>query len=473
MQRGLRHLSHLSHAESARHSTRAEMLRHTHWGQAVKRRYTLLQRTVACMLAVLMWLSPLSITLQQSGDAAGVLAAGAFNWDMLNDLLAIRTLPLSFRLGIAQAQAGPITDPNAPITFRPAITQSTGANGGVPVVNITAPNSAGISLNRYQSFNIDPIGLILNNSMLSGTSLTGGQVAANPNLTSRSASVIINQVTSSGSAFASALNGPLEVFGAPATVIIANPNGIATQGTAFTNTIGVTLTTGVPQFLTQVGGSATSFDNAQAVAYNVTGGHIQIEGNAGTNGPGVGIDGTVGTIDLIAETIGINAPLYAGNKINVIAGDQLVTPSAVDAGGNTTYGTAGNGSANTASSVAGNGAPSSYAIDATAYGAITAGEIQMIGSTAGMGVRLDATMTANTGNLQLSSNGDLSVAGSAAQQQATLQSTGDITLTGTHLGIGGYTINANGDVSSSGLLQSGQALSVTAGGNIKPTAMLP
>jgi len=466
MQRGLRHLSQLNHAEFARDNARAELLRHTHWNSSAKRRPALWQRAVVCVVAVMMWLSPLSVTLQQADEAAGVLSAGAFNWNALNDWMAIRTLPLSFRLGIAQAQAAPISDPNAPITFRPAITQSTGANGGVPVVNITAPNAAGISLNNYQSFNIDPIGLILNNSMLSGTSLTGGQVTANPNLTSRSASVIINQVTSTGSAFASALNGPLEVFGAPATVIIANPNGIATQGTAFTNTLGVTLTTGVPQFLTQVGGSATSFDSAQAVAYNVTGGHIQIEGNAGANGPGVGIDGTVGTIDLIAETIGINAPLYAGNKINVIAGDQLVTPNAVDASGGTTYGTTGNGSANTAAAVAANGAPSTYAIDATAYGAVTAGEIQMIGSAAGMGVRLDATMTANTGNLQLSSNGDLSVAGSAAQLQASLQSAGNTTLTGNHLGVGGYTINANGDVTSSGTLQSGQDLSVTAGGNI-------
>jgi len=292
MQRGLRHLSQLNHAEFARDNARAELLRHTHWNSSAKRRTTLWQRAVVCVVAVMMWLSPLTVTLQQADEAAGVLSAGAFNWNALNDWMAIRSLPLSFRLGIAQAQAAPISDPNAPITFRPAITQSTGANGGVPVVNITAPNAAGISLNNYQSFNIDPIGLILNNSMLSGTSLTGGQVTANPNLTTRSASVIINQVTSTGSAFASALNGPLEVFGAPATVIIANPNGIATQGTAFTNTLGVTLTTGVPQFLTGVGGSATSFDNAQAVAYNVTGGHIQIEGNAGANGPGVGIDGT-------------------------------------------------------------------------------------------------------------------------------------------------------------------------------------
>jgi filamentous hemagglutinin len=462
-------LSPLIHAQHARAGARAEQLRTTPWGAASRPRRALWQRVLAGAVALSLWLSPLSLTIEQARNAAGVLGAGAFSWTRLDDRQAVQAmLPrLQLGFGIPSAQAAPIADPNAPITFRPTITQSTGANGGVPVVNIAAPNANGISLNQYQQFNIDPIGLILNNSMLSGTSLTGGQVAANPNLTSRAASLIVNQVTSTGSAFASALNGPLEVFGTPATVVIANPNGISTLGTAFTNTPSVILTTGVPQMLTQVGGSATSFDNATAVGYNVTGGHIQIEGNAGANGPGAGIDGTVGNIDLIAETIGIGAPLYAGTKINAIAGDQMVTPASIDSTGGTAYSTSSNGSANTAAAItaATNGAQS-YAIDATAYGAVTAGEIQLVGTPAGLGVQLDAQMTANTGNLQISSNGDLTLAGSAAQTQATLQSAGNIALTGSHIGVGGYTINANGDLTSTGTLQSGQDLSITAGGNV-------
>jgi filamentous hemagglutinin len=431
------------------------------------RSYLWWQRAVSALVAVTLFAGPLSVTFEQSRDAAGILAAGNRRlddeaWQRIMDLAAVRV-----HFAMQEAQATPIVDPNAPISFQPKITQSSGAGGGVPVVNITAPNSAGISLNQYQSFNIDPVGLILNNSLMSGTSLTGGNVQANPNLSGRTASVIVNQVTSTGTAYASLLNGPLEVFGAPATVIIVNPNGISTQGTGFTNTIGVTLSTGTPQFLTGVGGTATSFDSAQAIGYNVTGGHIQIEGNAGVNGPGSGIEGTVGTIDLIAETIGVNAPLYAGTRINAIAGDQFVSPSTVDATG-TTYTTAANGSANTAAAInAANGnANSGLAIDATAYGAMTAGQIQVIGTAAGMGVRTDAQLAANAGDLSLSVNGDVTMAGSAAQQQASVTSSGNVTLTGTHIGVGGYALNANGDVSSTGTIQSGSTLSINAGGNI-------
>ncbi|WP_232465779.1 filamentous hemagglutinin N-terminal domain-containing protein [Burkholderia ubonensis] len=431
------------------------------------REYRWWQRVMCALVATTMFIGPITVTVEQSRDAAGVLGAGNRRldddtWQQLIDMASVRV-----RLSMQLAAAAPITDPTAPITFQPAITQSTGAGGGVPVVNITAPNAAGISLNQYQRFNIDPVGLILNNSLMSGTSLTGGDVQANPNLNGRAASVIVNQVTSTGSGYASLLNGPLEVFGAPATVIIANPNGITTRGTGFTNTIGVTLSTGAPQFLNGVGGAPSNYANAKAIGYNVTGGHLQIEGNAGVNGPGAGIEGTVGTIDLIGETIGINAPLYAGMRINAIAGRQFVTPSAADATG-TTYGTTSNGAINSAAAInaANGGANRSLAIDATAFGAMTAGQIQVISTAAGMGVRSDAQLAANAGDLLLSANGDVSIAGSAAQHQATLQSAGNLSMTGTHVGVGGYTINANGDVTSTGTIQSGGKLAISAGRNV-------
>ncbi|MBW0451058.1 filamentous hemagglutinin N-terminal domain-containing protein [Paraburkholderia phenoliruptrix] len=463
----LRQLEQNRHAHDERHERGMQSARERWSVPTPARVYRVWQRAVSALVALTLFAGPLSVTFEQSRDAAGVLAAGSQRldddaWQQILDLAGLRV-----RFVMQEAQAAPIVDPTAPISFQPKITQSTGANGGVPVVNITAPNAAGISLNQYQSFNIDPVGLILNNSLMSGTSLTGGDVQANPNLSGRTASVIVNQVTSTGAAFASLLNGPLEVFGAPATVIIANPNGITTNGTGFTNTIGVTLSTGTPQFLSDLKGTVSDFNNAQAVGYSVTGGHIQIEGNAGVNGPGAGIEGTVGTIDLIGETIGINAPLYAGQRINAIAGRQFVLPSAV-ANSGTTYATSSNGAQNTASAInSANGrANNGLAIDATAFGAMTAGQIQVIGTAAGMGVRTDAQMAANTGDLLLSSNGDLTVNGSAAQQQATLQASGNLAMTGAHVGVTGYTINANGDVTSSGTIQTGGKLAVSAGGSV-------
>lgn len=67
----------------------------------------------------------------------------------------------------------------------------------------------------------------------------------NPHLRfSGSAKIILNEVTSGRR---SALNGPGEVFGKQADVIIANPNGISCDGCGFINTPHATLTTGVPE----------------------------------------------------------------------------------------------------------------------------------------------------------------------------------------------------------------------------------
>jgi filamentous hemagglutinin len=220
------------------------------------------------------------------------------------------------------AQAAPIADPHAPIQFQPTVTQT---STGIPALNIAAPNASGLSANSLQSLNIDPSGLVLNNSLVGGTPLLGGSLGANPNLNGRAASVILAQVTSTGAAYRSTLAGPLEIFGNSAQLIISNPNGITiNNGLAVTNVANLTLTTGTPQFLTGVGGTATDFAHASAVAFSVTSGDIQINGPPGSNGtPGAGIEGTVGNLDLIAQTIAINAPLYASQKVNVIAGNHL------------------------------------------------------------------------------------------------------------------------------------------------------
>ncbi|VVE40534.1 two-partner secretion domain-containing protein [Pandoraea fibrosis] len=420
------------------------------------------QRAIAASVALTLMVGPVSVTFDMSRSAARELAGNRVGFDE-TALAVMRSLAtLRVHVGLRKAMAAPITDPTAPVVFAPKITAS---GNGVPVVNITAPNAAGISLNQYQSFNVDAAGLILNNSLLNGTSLNGGAMAANPNLSGRTASTIVNQVTSSGSGYASALNGPLEVFGAPATVVIANPNGIAVRGAGFTNTIGVTLTTGSPQFLTGPGGAITDVAHGAALSYNVTGGHIQLEGNAGVTGPGSGIEGTVGAIDLIGQTVGVNAPLYAGTRINVITGNQQVTTASVDGTG-TRYTTFANGSSNTAQAVqSATGNPQALAIDATRFGAMTAGQIQVIGTTAGLGVRMAGDLASTTGDLTLSSGGDLTVANHAAQRQVQMTSGGNVALSGTGLAETGYQVSASGDITASGTLQSAKTLDVRAGGN--------
>ncbi|WP_230412883.1 beta strand repeat-containing protein [Paraburkholderia antibiotica] len=359
-------------------------------------------------------------------------------------------------LADATAHAAPIVDPRAPIPFQPTITQT---STGIPTVNITAPNSNGLSLNSYQSFNIDSRGLVLNNSLTGGTPLLGGTLGANPNLAGRTATTIINQVTSTGPA--SSLLGPLEVFGNPATVIISNPNGISVNGMALTNMPGLVLTTGTVQFLTGIGGTSTGFTNAGALAYSVNSGNISINGPPGENGPGAGIAGTVGNIDIIGQTINVNAPLQADSRVNLIAGNQLATPTASDSTG-TTYGTTSNGTINTAAAI-GNGG---LAIDANQFGSVTSGQVFIVSTAAGMGVNTQGALSATAGNVVVSANGDIDVGSTYAKQSATLISAGNVSISGNGLA-SQYTVNAAGDISAAGAtVQSVQDLNMTAGGSL-------
>ena len=90
-------------------------------------------------------------------------------------------------------------------------------------------------------FNTD--GTILNNSATNGTATLGSTaVTGNSNITAGSeASLILLQVTGTSG---SDLDGTIEVFGAEAGLIIANPNSITCDGCAFINTNRVDLVTG-------------------------------------------------------------------------------------------------------------------------------------------------------------------------------------------------------------------------------------
>ncbi|MEX3910116.1 hypothetical protein AB4Y33_43170, partial [Paraburkholderia sp. BR14319] len=65
-------------------------------------------------------------------------------------------------------------------------------------------------------------------------------------------------------------------------------------------------------------------------------------------------------------------------------------------------------------------------------------------------------------------NGDVSMAGTAAQQKVSVQSGGSVTLAGSHIGITGYSIAANGLQVNAGRnvalndVQAGGAFAVTA-----------
>ena len=174
---------------------------------------------------------------------------------------------------------------------------------GIPLIQIATPNAAGLSHNQYTQFNVDPAGVILNNSQTTVLTQQAGYVAGNQNLANGAASVILNEVTSTSR---SQLNGYIEVAGQQAQVIVANPNGITCNGCGFINTSRGVLTTGTP-----VLGASGSLD-----ALRVTGGDIQI-GAAGLNAS------NVSQLDLISRSIQVNGQLWADN-LNVITGANLV-----------------------------------------------------------------------------------------------------------------------------------------------------
>ena len=94
-------------------------------------------------------------------------------------------------------------------------TQTDRAANNVPIVNIAAPNSGGLSHNKFTDYNVNQNGLILNNAIGSQNGIAqtqiGGLINDNANLkNSGAASVILNEVTSNN---ISQINGYTEIAG--------------------------------------------------------------------------------------------------------------------------------------------------------------------------------------------------------------------------------------------------------------------
>ncbi|HEY4092614.1 MAG TPA: hemagglutinin repeat-containing protein [Luteibacter sp.] len=268
------------------------------------------------------------------------------------------------------------------------------AANGVPVVDIVAPNARGVSHNKYQRFDVDQRGVILNNSASIVKTQLGGYIAGNDNLKGGEASLILNEVTS---ALPSSLRGYIEVGGKAAPVVIANPYGITCDGCGVINSQRFTLTTGTPVF-----GGSGSLD-----AFHVAGGSIAI-------GSG-GLDGSVvDRTDLIARAVQVNGQIWA-KELNVVAGandanyaDAGVRANAADA------------------------ARPGVAIDVAALGGMYAEKIRLVGTEAGVGVVSSGAIAAQAGDLELTSAGEVRLGGTTvALNNATLRAAGPVTIDGT------------------------------------------
>lgn len=252
------------------------------------------------------------------------------------------------------------------------------AGNGVPIVNIATPNGTGLSHNQFHDYNVGAQGVILNNvANQTGATQLGGIIVGNPNLTNRvAAQTILNEVVGGSP---SQLRGYTEVAGQSARVIVANPYGISCNGCGFINTPRVTLTTGKPVL-----------DNGRLDRFQVDQGSVSIDG-AGLNA------NNVDRFEIITRSAKINAEIQARN-LSIIAGRNDVNADSLNA---------------TARADDGSAKPQ-LAIDSSALGGMYAGAIKLVGTEAGVGVKLDGNLAASGGDIQLDANGHLSLAQTSA-----------------------------------------------------------
>ena len=315
-----------------------------------------------------------------------------------------------FMTSTAGMASGPIMpDPKAEARHQPQIEET--ANG-IPLVNITAPSSGGVSRNEYETFNVPDKGAILNNSYTLSKTELAGYVQGNNNMAERPAKIIVNEVTGAGS---TSMDGFLEVAGNRADVVIANPNGITVNGGGFINTGKAFLTTGKPVY--------DGEDHLQR--FDITGGDILIEGK------GLGGKETE-SLAILSRAVKINAGIWA-KDLHITTGANTVDAKTLEA-----------------SAIEGKGGRPAFALDTAAIGGMYAGRITLVGTEKGLGVNNSGTWSAED-NLTLDWNGDLKNSGTiyskgntdlrasrlendktiAAGKDITISADGHVTNTGT------------------------------------------
>ncbi|WP_454846395.1 two-partner secretion domain-containing protein [Pseudomonas farris] len=313
------------------------------------------------------------------------------------------------------------------------------AGNGVPIVNIATPNGSGLSHNQFHDYNVGTQGVILNNvANQTGATQLGGIIIGNPNLTNGvAAQTILNEVVGGSP---SQLRGYTEVAGQSARVIVANPYGISCNGCGFINTPRVTLTTGKPVL-----------DNGRLDRFQVDQGSVAIDG-AGLNA------NNVDRFEIITRSAKINAEIQAKN-LTIIAGRNDVNADSLNA---------------TARADDGSAKPQ-LAIDSSALGGMYTGSIKLVGTEAGVGVKLDGKLIASGGDIQLDANGHLSLVDTSATSGAVnvkaasldargpvyagtavnVQTQGNLTNQQTLAARDNITLSAGGVLTNNGIIEAG------------------
>ncbi|WP_462110275.1 two-partner secretion domain-containing protein [Campylobacter concisus] len=263
-----------------------------------------------------------------------------------------------------------IADPGA--SNRPDILK---APNETLIINITNPDSKGVSINEYSKFNTPPTGTILNNSNKNIDTKIAGQIDANYRL-NKEASLIINKVNS---AEKSSLKGNLEIAGSRADVVIANPNGISVDGLNMINSRSLTLTTGNINKL-----SPKEIELISDKSIDIVGDGLNDKSSDYTN--------------VISNAINLNSNIHA-NELNII-GEKALTSSK-----DRLY-----------NDIKAKSQENSFSLDSSALGGMYANKIKLVGTSNGVGVNNNGLVIANN-NIEINLDGDIVNAGAIASNK--------------------------------------------------------
>ncbi|ROM56643.1 hemagglutinin, partial [Pseudomonas poae] len=207
--------------------------------------------------------------------------------------------------------------------------------------------------------------------------------------------------------------------------------GITCSGCGFINTPNVTLTTGKPVLDA----------SGQLQRYQVDGGAVTIDGQ-GLNAS------NVDRFEIITRSAKINAQINA-RELTVIAGRNDV-----DAQSLKTTARADDGSAKP-----------ELAIDSSALGGMYAGAIKLVGTEAGVGVKLDGTLAASGGDIQLDANGRLSMVNAKASE-AVMVKAGQLDATGAVYAGTRIDVQTTTGLSNQKSLAAGDSITLTSSGQV-------
>ena len=326
------------------------------------------------------------------------------------------------------------------------VTQAGGAGTEI-TVTVNTPSDQ-ISHNTYTYFNVPDYGVKLDNS------------AAN-------ARMIINEVTSTGNAFRSSLEGPLTVEGTRAHVVIANPNGITVNGGSFINVSNMMLSTGdilaAQNVNLPVSGSDTLLNDPYYVIKTTTG---DVAIGSGS------MSGVFPRLDIISKSLSIQDAdmellssvmnFHVGTTTTVLRDDNEIPLPSI-AQDQPTYHEVVAGDCSTSGSntdctgvTAANHVGSSYLVDVTGMTSLNAGAINVIVNDAGAGFRFGGVeMAAQDGQISITSTGEIVI---EAANGGIVTAERDLTLESND-----YDITFNGSSTSQKTVTAGEDLTIDAG----------